>query len=105
MAEVKEHTPDTFCWVDLATTDIDKAKQFYTQLFAREQIGVSPVHEQAGVSSAPEQAGETPALPARETENRAVLGGEIQPAASRCQAVEDRLRVELEVGQLLTVGG
>ncbi len=33
MAAFKTYPPNTFCWVDLATTDADAAKQFYTQLF------------------------------------------------------------------------
>ncbi len=33
MAERNEYTPDTFCWVDLATTDAAAARQFYTALF------------------------------------------------------------------------
>ena len=33
MAEFKTYAPGTFCWVDLATTDAEGAKQFYTQLF------------------------------------------------------------------------
>ncbi|MEM9004679.1 MAG: VOC family protein [Cyanobacteria bacterium P01_F01_bin.86] len=33
MAEFKTYPPNTFCWVDLATTDATAAKQFYTELF------------------------------------------------------------------------
>ena len=33
MAEFKSYPPNTFCWVDLATTDAAVAKQFYTELF------------------------------------------------------------------------
>ena len=33
MAEMKEHPPGTFCWVDLATTDAEVGKKFYTDLF------------------------------------------------------------------------
>jgi predicted enzyme related to lactoylglutathione lyase len=33
MAERSEYTPGTFCWVDLATTDQDAAKEFYGGLF------------------------------------------------------------------------
>jgi uncharacterized protein len=33
MAERTSYTPGTFSWTDLATTDQDAAKQFYTQLF------------------------------------------------------------------------
>ncbi|MEM6518114.1 MAG: VOC family protein [Cyanobacteria bacterium P01_C01_bin.70] len=33
MTEFTSYAPGTFCWVDLATTDADAAKAFYTQLF------------------------------------------------------------------------
>ena len=33
MTEFKEYLPGTFCWVDLATTDAEAAKKFYTELF------------------------------------------------------------------------
>jgi predicted enzyme related to lactoylglutathione lyase len=33
MADVKAHTPGDFCWAELATTDQDAAKKFYTSLF------------------------------------------------------------------------
>jgi uncharacterized protein len=33
MGERTSHTPGTFSWVDLATTDTDAAKRFYTGLF------------------------------------------------------------------------
>jgi predicted enzyme related to lactoylglutathione lyase len=33
MAEITSHPSGTFCWVDLATTDTDGAKAFYTELF------------------------------------------------------------------------
>jgi uncharacterized protein len=33
MAERTSYTPGTFSWTDLATTDQDAAKQFYTELF------------------------------------------------------------------------
>ncbi|NIR49609.1 VOC family protein [candidate division KSB1 bacterium] len=33
MKDIKEHPPGTFCWVELATTDGEGAKNFYTQLF------------------------------------------------------------------------
>ena len=33
MPEVTKHEPGTFCWVELATTDSDAAKRFYTRLF------------------------------------------------------------------------
>ena len=32
MSEVNEYAPGTFCWVELATTDQNAAKQFYQQL-------------------------------------------------------------------------
>ncbi len=31
--EVTKHSPGTFCWADLATTDAGAAKSFYTQVF------------------------------------------------------------------------
>lgn len=31
--EISKHTPGTFCWAELSTTDQDAAKKFYTQLF------------------------------------------------------------------------
>ncbi len=33
MSEVQAHEPGTFCWVELATTDQQAAKEFYTKLF------------------------------------------------------------------------
>ena len=33
MQEIVEYKPGTFCWVELATTDGEAAKKFYTQLF------------------------------------------------------------------------
>ena len=33
MSEIKEYTPGTFCWAELAAQDADKAKEFYTKLF------------------------------------------------------------------------
>jgi predicted enzyme related to lactoylglutathione lyase len=36
MGERAEYTPGTFCWADLATTDQDGAKGFYTGLFGWE---------------------------------------------------------------------
>lgn len=33
MAEMEEYAPGTFCWVDLATTNAEAAKRFYTELF------------------------------------------------------------------------
>jgi predicted enzyme related to lactoylglutathione lyase len=31
--EVSEHTPGTFCWVELGTTDQQAAKKFYSEIF------------------------------------------------------------------------
>src|SRR5262245_63869448 len=31
--EVSEHTPGTFCWVELGTTDQEAAKKFYSEIF------------------------------------------------------------------------
>jgi predicted enzyme related to lactoylglutathione lyase len=33
MAKIEEHAPGSFCWIELATTDQNAAKQFYTSLF------------------------------------------------------------------------
>ena len=33
MPNVDKHAPGTFCWIELATTDQDAAKKFYSQLF------------------------------------------------------------------------
>jgi len=33
MAHVEKHTPVSFCWLELATTDQDAAKKFYSSLF------------------------------------------------------------------------
>jgi predicted enzyme related to lactoylglutathione lyase len=33
MAHVDKHAPGSFCWVELATTDQDAAKRFYSSLF------------------------------------------------------------------------
>lgn len=33
MAHFERHTPGTFCWIELATTDAPAAKTFYTSLF------------------------------------------------------------------------
>lgn len=38
MPEMTNHPPGTFCWVDLATTDTDAAKAFYTELFGWEAV-------------------------------------------------------------------
>jgi predicted enzyme related to lactoylglutathione lyase len=44
MTEVKQHPPGAFCWVDLATTDAQAAKDFYTRLFGWQATEV-PVGE------------------------------------------------------------
>jgi predicted enzyme related to lactoylglutathione lyase len=36
MPEFKEYKPGTFCWIDLATTDAESAKKFYSDLFGWE---------------------------------------------------------------------
>lgn len=36
MQEVTQYKPGTFCWVELATSDNEAAKKFYTQLFGWE---------------------------------------------------------------------
>jgi predicted enzyme related to lactoylglutathione lyase len=33
MANVDEHWPGGFCWIELATSDQDAAKSFYSSLF------------------------------------------------------------------------
>lgn len=33
MQETPDYAPGTFCWIELATTDQDAAKKFYTELF------------------------------------------------------------------------
>ena len=33
MAQVEKHAPGSFCWLELATTDQNAAKQFYSSLF------------------------------------------------------------------------
>ena len=38
MTEFNEYKPGTFCWVDLATTDTEGAKQFYGEMFGWELI-------------------------------------------------------------------
>ncbi len=38
MEVIKKHNPGTFCWVELATSDSEKAKQFYRELFGWEAI-------------------------------------------------------------------
>ena len=36
MSEVSRHAPGSFCWVELATTDIESAGRFYVELFGWE---------------------------------------------------------------------
>lgn len=43
MTEVTQHAPGTFSWIELATTDPDAAKRFYTELF-----GLTALDTQAG---------------------------------------------------------
>lgn len=38
MDEIKRHEPNTFCWVDLATSDAEAAKKFYAELFGWEAV-------------------------------------------------------------------
>lgn len=38
MQETPEYKPGTFCWVELATTDSEAAKKFYTQLFGWDYV-------------------------------------------------------------------
>lgn len=38
MQEATEYKPGTFCWVELATSDGDAAKSFYTQLFGWDYV-------------------------------------------------------------------
>jgi predicted enzyme related to lactoylglutathione lyase len=45
MTEFTHYEPGTFCWVDLATTDNDAAKSFYTQLFNWEFVDM-PIGEE-----------------------------------------------------------
>ena len=33
LQESSDYAPGTFCWVELATSDSEAAKKFYTQLF------------------------------------------------------------------------
>jgi predicted enzyme related to lactoylglutathione lyase len=48
MPEFKEYKPGTFCWIDLATTDAESAKKFYSDLFgwetADEQVAPNVVY-------------------------------------------------------------
>jgi len=39
MEEIKKHQPGTFSWVDLATTDGEVAKKFYSELFGLKAVG------------------------------------------------------------------
>src|SRR6266850_508473 len=38
MQEIPEYKPGTFCWVELATTNGQAAKTFYTQLFGWDYV-------------------------------------------------------------------
>lgn len=38
MDEIKEHQPGTFSWIDLATTDREAAKKFYSDLFGLKTV-------------------------------------------------------------------
>jgi len=38
MEEIKKHKPGTFSWIDLATTDLEAAKSFYSELFGLEAV-------------------------------------------------------------------
>jgi uncharacterized protein len=48
MPSIETHAPGSFCWFELATTDQDAAKQFYSSLFDWEPadfpIGPSEVY-------------------------------------------------------------
>src|SRR5690348_11998985 len=44
MSERSKYAPGTFCWTDLATTDQDAAKQFYSALFGWSAVD-NPVGE------------------------------------------------------------
>ena len=33
MTEFTKYPPNTFCWTELLTTDVDGAKKFYSELF------------------------------------------------------------------------
>ena len=43
MEEIKKHQPGTFSWIDLATSDLEAGKKFYSELF-----GLKPVDTPAG---------------------------------------------------------
>ena len=38
MEEIKKHQPGTFSWVDLATTDLESGKKFYSELFGLKAV-------------------------------------------------------------------
>jgi predicted enzyme related to lactoylglutathione lyase len=38
MEEIKEHKPGTFSWIDLATTDLEAGKKFYSELFGLKAV-------------------------------------------------------------------
>ena len=38
MPDIDRHDPNTFCWIDLSTTDVDDAVSFYTGLFGWEAV-------------------------------------------------------------------
>jgi hypothetical protein len=38
MSEIKEHAPGTFCWIEIAVTDQEGGKAFYTSIFGLEAI-------------------------------------------------------------------
>lgn len=38
MEEIKQHSPGTFSWIDLATTNLDAAKKFYSELFGLKAV-------------------------------------------------------------------
>lgn len=40
MKEFTSHKPGTFCWVELATTETDKAKAFYKEMFGWDYIDI-----------------------------------------------------------------
>lgn len=33
MAKIDSYAPGSFCWAELATTDVGSAKKFYTEMF------------------------------------------------------------------------
>ena len=40
MADMTKHEPGTFCWADLATSDTEGAKKFYTEIFGWEIMDI-----------------------------------------------------------------